>query len=267
MKRRPWPIVILAILHGLAPIGNLFLNASLRNFAIGPYFLSHFLHENLLSSLIFFGLPPLAGVAIYACKKWSLVTYFVIMTAILIFASISFVQHTGPESLVPILIFYFFNFALVGYFLLPAVRDLYLDPQLRWWESAPRFFCDYTADYSHQGLLATGQASNISETGVFIRSGQIPRDRIWLDIVVKENNLKRNFSGQVLHHHRQDQVGFALRFEHTPESRQAIREIITDLRLRGCMMPHSQILPEDTFKAWCARLLRTGKGVVPDSKK
>ncbi len=64
MKQRPWPIILLAIFHLFAPVGNFFINAHYVPVDSWTYFVAHFDPVNIGSSLIFFLVPPLAGLAI-----------------------------------------------------------------------------------------------------------------------------------------------------------------------------------------------------------
>src|SRR5437868_1320107 len=82
MRQRPWPIVILAILHFFAGIFNVVLHALISPLPFAQE-LQRYALPGYRSYLLFYVLAPaIAGVAIYICKKWSFWLYLAMMILI-----------------------------------------------------------------------------------------------------------------------------------------------------------------------------------------
>lgn len=166
MNRRPWPLVILALVQVLNPAFNLILSASLSGAGTLDYirFIRQGSWLDIFESVL---LMPLAGAAVFAMKRWS---YPIFIAAVLWTAWVSVREWRLYPDLIPlplILGFSAINLALVGYFLLPAVRRVYLDPRIRWWEAHARYEAGLPGQCETQGQTYDLLISNISEGGVF----------------------------------------------------------------------------------------------------
>ena len=138
MKRRPWPIILLAIFHVIAPLGNILVNSYLAKVSLSVYLQVLTAPENLKTLLVFVLVPLAGAVLIYICKKWSYILYIVLMTIPFGYSLLSYLKNATFGMTVALVVFYFVNMLVIGYFLLPAVRRLYFDPRMRWWETKPR---------------------------------------------------------------------------------------------------------------------------------
>ena len=92
MRRKPWAIVILALIHFFAPIGNIFFNALVTGRDIATYFSTAMTWQYLSYNWVILLAPIVAGYAIYACKKWSFYLYFVAITGLFVSSYIGFLS-------------------------------------------------------------------------------------------------------------------------------------------------------------------------------
>ena len=170
MKRKPWPLIVLALIHFLAPIGNIIINSYLMESNPVDYLRALLHPSNIVHATIFFGIPIFSSMLIYICKKWSYYLYVGVMSVPFIYSFFSWTNMPGLSTGFILILFYVINIMIVGYFLLPTVRRVYFDPRLRWWETRPRYLADYQATILIAGQSYPGQVKNISQSGIFVES-------------------------------------------------------------------------------------------------
>lgn len=267
MRRRPWALVLLAFLHIIAPIGNIVFNALITNkdvfqylvFAMSPQYLE-------MNWPIIVG-PIAAGVAIYACKKWSFYVYIAIISYMFVFSYSGYQSKAESLSLLPVLLVYLINISVVAYFLIPAVRNVYFDRRMRWWEVQARYKCNIPAQWWNEGDSAkySGVIGNLSENGLFLKSDETPGDQV--NVVVSVDGKDVEVKGKTIIHKSIEALGFGVQFEHSKESKKMIRSIVENLEQHGERSNPIVIRPEDSFSFWVRTLVTTGKGLLPKNDK
>lgn len=268
MRRRPWVLVILAFLHLLAPLGNIVLNALFVKRNVLDYLIHAFQFEYLQRNWLIFIGPFVAGIAIYACKKWSFFVYLVSITALFIFSYSGYLSKADSISLLPVILVYIVNIVVVSYFLIPAVREIYFNPRLRWWESQPRYRCDIPCGWSQDSRSASGTVGNFSINGLFLKSEAFPDDESEASVKMSLGNGEEVlFKGNVILHGRQDAIGFGFKFIHTKESQSHAKRIVSELDKQGLKITYRAAGNEDSFIYWLKQLLTTGSGIVPEHPK
>jgi hypothetical protein len=228
MNHRPWPIVALALSQILAPLLGFFVNAWINHMSPGALGRAT-LHDSISNTLLTYGPLPLAGLAIFAVKRWSY-PIFLFLISWVMFRNFQ-VWHRYPQQ-VPIALLlagYFFNLVLVSYFLIPEVRRIYRDKSLRWWENQPRYQVETPVKVTplDGGPAIAGSVKDISEGGVFIAcpGGLTLKSRIRAEFMAGGESLE--VLGEVVH--QGYSAGYGVRLDQTRESRQAIRRIIRTL--------------------------------------
>lgn len=168
MEYKPWPLLILAFFHFIEPI----LKISFYSvyFQINPLDVIAIEYQAGSTRHVFeyFFLFPIAGIAIFAIKKWS----FPVFIGVEVWAFISNIPYLNElyqaNQLLLLCYFIFFiilNVTVVSYLLIPAVRIAYLDPRIRWWEAKPRYSISIEGKVDNHPI---GTIKNISESGVFL---------------------------------------------------------------------------------------------------
>ena len=190
MKRKPWPLIVLALLHLFAPFGNIIANSIFANVSISVYIRALFHPDELVRTLIFLCIPIFGGILIYICKKWSYYLYLVLMIFPFFYSYLSWQSQPSTELGVYLIAFYVINLLVVGYFILPQVRQVYFDPRLRWWETKPRFKAEFETAFTWVDQKGTGEIKNLSEGGLFIETDlkMNTLGRIDIDFKYKEQN-------------------------------------------------------------------------------
>ncbi len=269
MRRRPWSLVILAVVHLLAPFGNIAINAMLANRSLSDYFAMAMTPAYLEKNWIMFVSLWVAALSIYACKRWSFYVYLLSITVLFIFSYFGFLSKDGAIGFLPLFLVYLVNISVVVYFLVPAVRNIYFDRRMRWWEIKPRYQCDYKVKWRFQDnpVEHEGDVGNISENGMFLRSEIYPKDEQVVEIDLDfENGEPVPLEGRVVFHRTADKIGFGVEFNHTRESRKKVQQIVQSLDSQGRQINTLEIRPEDSLSYWVRTLITTGKGLFPNSK-
>jgi hypothetical protein len=168
MHRKPWPLLVLAIIQFLSPLSDVLIGAHLLQ--LNPIqYLALLYKTNTWTDLIeLLFLAPLAGVSVLTVKKWS---YPVFMVCVGLMAYSNFeAWRAYPEiiSFSVLLSSFSLNILLVSYFLLKEVRSLYFNPRLRWWESKPRYTVKETVFLKVKNREIESILINISEGGALL---------------------------------------------------------------------------------------------------
>lgn len=266
MRQKPWILVVLAWLHILAPLGTMMLNAAWANRSLSEHVRLFFLPHNFVTQWPHLVLPVVAGFAIWACKKWSFALYFVCIMGLCAVSYVGYQQMGTQIGVSRLLLLYGFNLAVVSYFLLPAVRKVYLDPRLRWWESSPRYRLGAQAAFRVGEIHGVGTVENVSKTGLLIMSNLIPKDQAMIDVDLPFAEETYQLSGRVVHHGSQSSVGFGIRFVLDSQKKRRLSQLIELLKHQAVR----ERLPEPGagFRSWLRSALR-GKELlpVPDSQR
>ena len=269
MKSRPWPIVILALLHILAPVGNLFTSAWLQHTS-AKSLLWVLLHtENAWGLFDFFCLLPIAGVAIYLCKKWSY-PVFLLVAGITVFENF-LAWRTAPE-VVPlgyVIVTFLLDAIFVAYFVIPNVRKVYMDPRVRWWESKPRYLVDTALSLPAESADATPNEATIrdfSEGGIFISTSADLSPHKHLKLAFTILNIPLEVESKLVYHRKGDAPGYGLQFLHTRETLKIARRIATALK-KSKFRERTEYDWKSDLIVWFVDLIKHGKGIVPELPK
>jgi hypothetical protein len=264
-------VVILALIQIFSPALSVTLSAWKLQTPIN-HFLWMLLRYGTASQLFeLFGTSLIAAIAIFAVKRWS----YPVFLAIFAWGAYSnfSVWHQYPQvySLATLLSVNIINLGLVSYFLLPEVSAAYFNPRLRWWESKPRFHVEMKGMLKYDPPDARGarfqevKLVDISEGGVY---AHIP-EPLSLGQVVALNftvhHVKLSPIGKIVHQGRGEDHGYGIQFtEMAQEDHRALKRAIRGLELLG----YERRTPTEPwwqdFWKWATRLVRTGKGFVPE---
>ena len=262
MNSRPKILIVLAFLHIIAPLGNTAFNAWVTHRPIGNYFLNLLKSSYLQVNWPIIVSPIVAGLAIYACKKWSFFVYLAAITVLFYFSYQGYLSKSGAVGLAPLLSIYVVNILVVGYFLIPAVREVYFDPRLRWWESDARYRCELECEFSSQGETHQGVVTNISRSGLFLKTDSLPSDNDIVDLSFQFDKTQQNYRGHVVYHDRQARMGIGIKFDHTKESAKAIKQTTRLLEKLGQKINRGMGM-EESFFLWLRNLVQSGRGLIP----
>lgn len=259
MRVRPWPIIIIALIHILAPFFNIYFSAQLNHVTFFDYSEYLILNNNFLENLFWFFLPFITGLSILKFRKWSyfLLLSFTTMTTILFF----YEWLTSPK--LPLQTFLFLesiNVIIFAYFLLPSVRNVYLKASLRWWEQKPRYLVDIPVLVETKTATTTGSIRNISEGGALLESSvNFSRGDIF-DLSFEFFQKKFKMTVQVVF---KGAEGFGTFFTKVHPSQNELNKLIDQLAVQGYPLRTELPTLKESFVAWAKGVSR-GKGLTPE---
>lgn len=263
MKRRPWPLIILAVLHILSPFGNKILSAYVSHVSLSDYMKIWWLKaspEVMLTSLV---LPMVAGVLILICRRWSFILYLALMATILILSIKASLTYGNSLAYLTVAGMTILDLLVVCYFMIPVVRSIYFDPRMRWWETAPRFRLEAPVRYLANGTEWQGTSANFSETGLFIISENLPADGSVIEIELVYKDVPLKTTGTVIHHGQMNKLGFGVQFASVGPHRKQTQLLHNLLMSEQAQLKDRMPGPEDSFVSWLKTLLATGRGLIP----
>lgn len=265
MKRKPWSLVILALLHILAPLGNFLFNAlrAKRSFAEQWFYWTHIIPPYLL--FVYVVVPVLAGVLIFICRRWSYWAYLGLIALVLASNIYSFWTSMNMTSFIVLISILVIDILVVAYFVVPSVQQVYFDPRLRWWEAAPRYHFDQEGTVDGRPVIL----KNIGAGGLFLSSSEDLLENSLVKIFWKRNDKEVSASGRIVYKNLQGtNPGYGIRFENLPPtSQQQISAQITVLHEQGKIVAERLPGPEDGFGIWFKKLITTGEGLFPKTRR
>lgn len=260
MKHKPIQFIVLAILQALTPFSNVAL--ACWNYHQSPlWVIQHMLASGTWSSLFFFALGPLTGVAILTVRGWS----YAIICASALWCMVAnlLAWHAHPEmvSVRLLLSVEALPVLLLGYFLAPTTRALFFHPSIRWWEVKPRyeFLCGTVCHRGAEELIAITR--NISQGGVFLQteSELVRGETLMLELVHDGEQIR--VPTRIVYR-MTEQNGYGAQFVHTPTSRRQVRRLTQALeRARVSRIPARRNLVRETSDL--AVKLTQGKFLFP----
>lgn len=276
MRRRPWPIVILAALQVFVePITNLLFNSWASHTTPSVYIRYFVQHREWLSLFYLFVLPPVMGACVYAMKKWSY-GLFIACSTWMLWENFGLVRQ-GTMPLSYAIAIYVGNIGFVSYFLLPQVTAPYMNPKLRWWESKARFLVDWpvgitpaeATDSRADHSAASGQIRDFSEGGVFLTlPGSLQMDQHVLLRIQPSDWESIEVQGRVVFSRPLgEQTGYGLQFTALESQlRKDLSQLAKQLKKSGAPMRGGQESSWENFKTWARTLFTTGHGLLPETE-
>ncbi len=266
-------MIILALAHLIAPFLNLVWDAHVAYAPLNYYLPLFFQPHNLAKYWIHFFGPMVAGIAILIFRKWSFYLYVAVILATAFVSYQSYLEKQGQLSAWVLVGAYAVNIFVVAYFFLPAVRKVYFDPKLRWWQTQPRFRISVPCEFTVGDRSFSGMVSNFSITGLFVKAEHFPEDQKITEVSFQFKDLKGKFKGVVIRHARAHLEGFGVRFQLDGEGKKSAARMAREMKAMGLLMKDRNQNDPDTFWTWLRDLVTTGKGITPtfnspqDSKK
>lgn len=268
MPKKPWPIIILSVLYFLEPLIKIFFYSFYWQRPVSYLMTAASLHSPYTAFMYFLAFP-LAGIAIFAVKKWSLPVFGLLHVLTLI-------GHLNNHHLAPqhfpislIVTISLLNFLVVSYFLIPAVRLVYFYPKFRWWESKPRYRVNWEMTVSQKGKTFEGTTLNLSEGGLFFycKTPSLKPGKL-LSVAFEYEGQKFHFFGRIVHQfsnagsHR-----YGIKFASMQKKNQ--EKLVACLSKMAELHPEIQPIKHDvpSFNHWAKTALTTGKGIVPSLRK
>jgi hypothetical protein len=258
MRVRPWPIIIIALIHIFAPLFNIYFSAKLNQATFFDYLEYLLRNKNIAENLFWIVLPFVTGLSILKFKKWSylLVIGFTLATSFL------FLQEWITTPQLPLRTFALLqtmNLAMICYFLLPSVRNVYLKPSLRWWEQKPRYLVDVAIDIQGKNSFGPGKIKNISEGGAMIETSlDFSRGDIF-KITFEMFQKKFTAEAQVIF---KGFDGFGTFFTEVTPSQNELNKLMDQLAVQGFPLRTERPNLKENFKYWMKGAVR-GKGLTP----
>lgn len=261
MRVRPWPIIIIALIHIFAPIFNIYFSAQLNGVTFYDYLEYLFMNKHILENIFWMLLPLVTGLSIFKFRKWS---YFLLIGFTLATSTL-FIQEwlTSPEMpLSTFLILQTMNIVILCYFLLPSVRNVYLKPSLRWWEQKPRYLVDIAGLIETKNSTSTGIIRNISEGGVMIETNlDFSRGDIFnlsFEIFQKKFSMETQVVFKGIE-------GFGTFFTKVSPSQNELNKVIDQMGVQGYPLRTEKPNLKDNFKQWLGGAVK-GKGLIPQAE-
>lgn len=215
--------------------------------------------ESRITLLVFTVVPLIGAVLIYICKKWSYLAYIALMTIPFAYSLISYMQSATIMMTVALIFFYVVNMLVIGYFLLPAVRRLYFDPRMRWWETKPRYKADFQCQVEVNGQQHWVEIKNISEGGAFLETSSNFEEGNMLKLFFKDSHGILHLDGEVVYKRQQAPVGYGFKFNRASSKQPRLKELIKKLESDGSLIQSRLPGPEDTFAGWFKSLFPSRK--------
>lgn len=265
MLTRPWPLVFLAAFQAFSPILNIFLNAHVLNVTPSYYVSSLWKYSSWFELTEFYVFPAIIGYAIFSFRLWSYPVFISLHGWLSWKNYMIFQKYPDTYSLPLFLGVTILDIALVSYFLIPAVRNAYFDPRLRWWETQTRFKVDLLGDVLNPEKKAQCHITDLSEGGVFMESDQAYELNEKVCLYFSLLDLDLTINGKIVHCRKSNgKFGYGVQFsENTRETKKDVARLSRALELVGAKPRIATPEWKVDLVNWVTSVLTTGKGLVP----
>lgn len=264
MKQKPWSIILLAILHAVAPFGNIIFNSLRMGRELSETwdFWCYVLPMPLFITYVV--LPPLAGVFIFICRRWSYWCYVACLSFIFFSNIYGFWTDMNLFNFLALTLVMVIDILVVAYFVAPSVRQVYFDPRMRWWETAPRYNFDVQGSVGGQ----SGLIKNVSAGGALVESLNDYKEGQSLELSWDYQGEHFTMPGKVVYNKPLGaKFGYGVRYDHTSQSKKRMAVFIKSLHKEGKMIRDRMPGPEDKFFIWLKNLFLNREGLFPQTTK
>lgn len=261
MNRRPWPLVLLALLQIITPLLYLWVAATHNNLTLGSMFDEILALETPLRKVELFVIPLVLGAQIFFTRKSG---YYIAVLGCLYLAVRSVLVFFATNQTDPVYVIVFSNVvSLVGviYLARSKVRDIYFNPRLRWWETPPRYIVAWDAKLSRAGSETSNvKLSNLSIGGAGVDTsdtGFVPNEVV--ELKFERNGQSYALRSRVVWQSKFPTLGTRLGLEWTESAmnveRVKIRRLVAELK--AAKTPETRQIPSwwTDLKSWIS-----GKG-------
>jgi len=267
MKWKPWPIVLISIFLITEPLVKVFLDSFLFQVNVDRFLGIYFETHNPFESFVYFLSLPIAGVALFVIKRWSLPLFFTMELLVGYDYFVRYSQVPGENTMFLVFGILALNLAIVSYFLIPAVWEIYYNPRLRWWESKPRFRVVIPATLEGTWDSAPCTIVDISEGGAYIQTKKKIELNKPVTLVIKLFEAELKIAGEAIHFGDCQLNGVGMRFiEKNPEINRQIEKFMEGVRLLNAQEIRPRGKWHEDFKNWINILRKdVKKGLIPES--
>lgn len=256
MNRRPWPLVLLALLQIITPLLYLLVAASNAHITPGAMFDEIVALETPLRKFELFVLPLILGAQIFFTRRLG---YYVAILGSVYLVIRSVMVFIASNQTDPVYVIVFSNvISLAGviYLARSKVRDIYFNPRLRWWETPPRYIVAWDAKLSRAGS-ETGNVklSNLSIGGAGVDTsdtGFVPNEVV--ELKFDRNGQTYALRSRVVWQTKFPTLGTRLGLEWTESAmnveRVKVRRLVAELK--SANTPQTRQIPNwwTDLKAW-----------------
>ena len=167
MKRRPWPIVLLALFQLFSPIVSIFLSAYSNKVSFEIMAKAIWMYGTPFERTNFFFVPVFVGIMIFFTKRLGLVLVCLSISYDIINNFLEWRNSHVSSSVWMVVGANLVNISLVAYLLTPRVRKIFWEAEIRWWEHAPRFILNTPAELTIEGenVKHTATLADFSSAG------------------------------------------------------------------------------------------------------
>jgi hypothetical protein len=262
MNRRPWPIVLLAILQFISPIiylgiASIFYGLSFADTAREVYTLSTGLRKFEI-----FALPIILGVLILITRKLGYLVVIVGSVYLMVRCILEFLATNQTDPVFPMVFTNLICAIVLAYFMRSKTREIYFNPSVRWWETDPRYVVNIPATVTRIGAAGIpAKLENLANGGAGLHTaatGFLPEEVV--DLSFTQDGTKYTFKARIVWQRQdpggQNFLGVQWADETDPGERSKLRRLVREFKRKG--LPTTRQIPTwwEDFRGWL-----TGKKV------
>lgn len=200
MNRRPWPIVLLALLQFLSPIIYLVVASFFYNLSVTDTAREVLSLASDLRKFEIFALPPILGILILVTRRLGYVVVIVGSVYLMVRSVLEFMATNQTDPVFPVVITNLLCAFVLVYFMRSKTREVYFNPRVRWWETDPRYVVNLPAAITRIGANPDkAKIENIAAGGAGIRTtmmGFLPDEVI--DITFEQGETKYTLKSKIV---------------------------------------------------------------------
>jgi Tfp pilus assembly protein PilZ len=185
MKKRPLSVLILSYLYFASPVLVLIYLMLTGN-------MEQVLNWRVLSLMI---LTPVVGYGIWTIRVWG---YFLLIAHSLLLIASNIASYMMGDTSLPLWFISSVSVILLGVIILfvrKEVKTPYFNPEVRWWESASRYYYHdmkvLVKEHNSDKLIFDAKSFDLSETGVFVTTDRVVNigEKYSFELILVNNSI------------------------------------------------------------------------------
>jgi hypothetical protein len=238
MNRRPWPILVLAILQFISPLIYLLFAAGFYHLSIGAAYREIRALSTDLRQFELFVLPLILGALILVVRRFGYVVVIVGSVYLMVRSIVEYSASNQTDPVFPVVLTNLLCAAVLLYFMRKRTREIYFNPRMRWWETDPRYVVDFPGTLARLGAQPVkARVKNVAKGGAGLTTAAasfLPSEV--LDVAFTHENQTYSRKARVVWQKPQGDetyVGIQWVQDDAPAERSKIRRLVRTLKAKG----------------------------------
>lgn len=245
MNRRPWPILVLAVLQFVSPLIYLLFAAIFYKVTVTAAYDEIRALSSEMRQFEIFVLPLILGALILVVRRIGYVVVIIGSVYLMVRSITEYLATNQTDPVFPLVLTNLLCVAVLGYFMRKRTREIYFNPRMRWWETDPRFVVDIPGTLTRLGAQPVkARVKNVAKGGAGLSApagSYLPNEVV--DVAFSHDNTNYSRKARVVWQKPEGDgtyLGVQWVQDGPPAERSKIRRLVRELKAKGAATTRAQ---------------------------